>query len=509
MPACPRTHAQVKADDVVVRRANLGSSPAGSSARLHRVMGVSPIVASPLTTTDTGQGSVPTTHAGSHAVESPTERPASPSSSHTGSTTDEQVQYFQYRDGFRKNVVGGETFVLPSRYQPLKIIGKGSYGVVSSVVDTVTKQTFAVKKIHSVFERRSYMRRTLRELRIMRNMRHHENLLPLIAILRPHNPMRFRDLYLLLPLMETDLACIIRSEQAFSMDHVRFFMYQILRGLKFLHSAGVVHRDLKPKNLLINSNCDLRICDFGLARFMDDDAACDSSRKPTQMTDYIATRWYRAPEILLGYRMYTSAVDIWSAGCILAELVGRCALFPGKDLVNQMELICEKIGHPSPDVVSELGRHGDEKMLAVVRSDPSPGIPLEEMFPGADPLVCDLIRGMLRFDPRKRLDVTGALAHPFLKDLHCVDDEPTGPTMPHSEFQFDFRPNLQHNELAEMICNEVSHFNPGVLCKGASSRYGPFGTRRDAAALLDTNVSRAVSVYPATASPCLLRRHTI
>lgn len=116
MPACPRTHAQVKADDVVVRRANLGSSPAGSSARLHRVMGVSPIVASPLTTTDTGQGSVPTTHAvvglclalertltpaqGSHAVESPTERPASPSSSHTGSTTDEQVQYFQYRDGY-------------------------------------------------------------------------------------------------------------------------------------------------------------------------------------------------------------------------------------------------------------------------------------------------------------------------------------------------------------------------------------------------------------------------
>lgn len=182
---------------------------------------------------------------------------------------------------------------LAMRYNPVSQIGKGSYGVVSSVVDTVTKQTFAVKKIHSVFERRSYMvcgkhcvclrmgdsdvslrqRRTLRELRIMRNMRHHENLLPLIAILRPHNPMRFRDLYLLLPLMETDLACIIRSEQAFSMDHVRFFMYQILRGLKFLHSAGVVHRDLKPKNLLINSNCDLRICDFGLARFMDDDAA--------------------------------------------------------------------------------------------------------------------------------------------------------------------------------------------------------------------------------------------
>jgi serine/threonine protein kinase len=105
---------------------------------------------------------------------------------------------------------------------------------------------------------------------------------------------------------------------------VQFFLYQILRGLKYVHSAGIYHRDLKPRNLLVNSNCDLKICDFGLARA--DIEQLQTSQ--TALTDYIATRWYRAPEVILSWRKYTAAIDVWSVGCILAELIIRKPLLP-------------------------------------------------------------------------------------------------------------------------------------------------------------------------------------
>ncbi len=125
-------------------------------------------------------------------------------------------------------------------------------------------------------------------------------------------------------LMETDLATIIKSDQPISDEHIQFFLYQILRGLKYLHSCGILHRDLKPRNLLVNSNCDLKICDFGLARPVIPSLITLS----TQLTDYIVTRWYRAPEVILSQKQYSGAVDVWSCGCILAELLQRKVLLP-------------------------------------------------------------------------------------------------------------------------------------------------------------------------------------
>ena len=113
--------------------------------------------------------------------------------------------------------------------------------------------------------------------------------------------------------METDFSSIIKSPQPLSGDHVQFFIYQVLRGLKFLHTSNVVHRDLKPRSLLVNSNCDLKICDFGLARI----AHPEATSQVTAMTDYVATRWYRAPEVIMGWKSYTKALDVWSVGCIL------------------------------------------------------------------------------------------------------------------------------------------------------------------------------------------------
>lgn len=114
--------------------------------------------------------------------------------------------------------------------------------------------------------------------------------------------------------------------QKLSDDHCQYFIYQTLRAVKAMHSANVLHRDLKPSNLLLNGNCDLKVCDFGLARSMavpDDDAGV--------LTEYVATRWYRAPEIMLTFQEYTTAIDVWSVGCIMAEMLSGRALFPGKD----------------------------------------------------------------------------------------------------------------------------------------------------------------------------------
>jgi mitogen-activated protein kinase 1/3 len=140
--------------------------------------------------------------------------------------------------------------------------------------------------------------------------------------------------------METDLHRIIYSKQPLTIDHIQYFVYQILRGLKYIHSANVLHRDLKPSNLLLKSNCDLKICDFGLARGVEDEQSGG-------LTEYVVTRWYRAPEIMLACQEYTSAIDMWSVGCIFAELLARTPLFPGDDYIAQLRLICEKMGRPA------------------------------------------------------------------------------------------------------------------------------------------------------------------
>ena len=117
-------------------------------------------------------------------------------------------------------------------------------------------------------------------------------------------------------------------------------MYQLLRGLLFLHSADIMHRDIKPCNLLVNTNCDLRICDFGLARGIDHSLFVDQEQEfNNAITKYVVTRWYRAPEIVLISKNYDESIDLWSVGCVFAELISRQPLFPGKNHLNQVQLI--------------------------------------------------------------------------------------------------------------------------------------------------------------------------
>jgi mitogen-activated protein kinase 7 len=158
----------------------------------------------------------------------------------------------------------------------------------------------------------------------MRHFAGHENITSLLDM-EAADYSNFNEIYLTQELMEADLHQIIRSEQPLSDAHYQYFIYQICRGLKYIHSANVLHRDLKPGNLLVNADCELKICDFGLARGLTD------SQDSGFMTEYVATRWYRAPEIMLAFRNYTKAIDMWSVGCILAELLGGRPLFKGRD----------------------------------------------------------------------------------------------------------------------------------------------------------------------------------
>ncbi|RWV80991.1 hypothetical protein BHE74_00046040 [Ensete ventricosum] len=244
--------------------------------------------------------------------------------------------------------------------------------------------------------------------------------------------------------MDTDLHQIIRSNQALSEEHCQYFLYQILRGLKYIHSANVLHRDLKPSNLLLNANCDLKICDFGLAR---------TTSETDFMTEYVVTRWYRAPELLLNSSEYTAAIDVWSVGCIFMELMDRKPLFPGRDHVHQLRLLMELIGTPNEadlDFVNENARRYIRQLPRHPRQS------IHEKFPHVHPTAIDLVERMLTFDPRQRVTVEDALAHPYLASLHDISDEPVCM----APFSFDLEQHaLSEEQMKELIYREAIAFN--------------------------------------------------
>ncbi|GKU96785.1 hypothetical protein SLEP1_g9979 [Rubroshorea leprosula] len=231
----------------------------------------------------------------------------------------------------RYNVYGNLFEVSRKYVPPIRPVGRGAYGIVCAAVNSETGEEVAIKKIGNAFDNRIDAKRTLREIKLLRHM-DHENVISIKDIIRPPQRENFNDVYIVYELMDTDLHQIIRSNQSLADDHCRYFLYQVLRGLKYVHSANVLHRDLKPSNLLLNANCDLKIGDFGLAR---------TTSETDFMTEYVVTRWYRAPELLLNCSEYTAAIDIWSVGCILGEIMTRQPLFPGRDYVHQLRLITE------------------------------------------------------------------------------------------------------------------------------------------------------------------------
>lgn len=175
----------------------------------------------------------------------------------------------------------------------------------------------------------------------------------------PDSRTGYNDIYIVTDLMETDLHRVIYSKQQLTDEHIQYFMYQTLRAVLYMHSADVIHRDLKPSNILLNKHCDLKICDLGLGRGF-------GSEDETK-TEYVVTRWYRAPEVILNASEYTKAIDIWAIGCIFSELLGRTPLFPGEDYLDQIQRVISVLGTPSYEDLSFIG---NEHALVFVRGLP-------------------------------------------------------------------------------------------------------------------------------------------
>lgn len=223
------------------------------------------------------------------------------------------------KDGYYTVELNRTVWIVPEYYQNLTPVGTGAYGTVCAAESLLNNEKVAIKKFTRPFQSPIHAKRTHRELRLLRLM-NHENVIDMYDVFTSDlDAANLNEVYFVSVLMGADLSNILKI-QRLSDDHIQFLVYQILRALKYIHSAGIIHRDLKPSNIAVNEDCELKILDFGLARHTDQ-----------EMTGYVATRWYRAPEIMLNWMHYTQTVDIWSVGCIMAELITGKTLFPGAD----------------------------------------------------------------------------------------------------------------------------------------------------------------------------------
>ncbi|XP_022959082.1 mitogen-activated protein kinase 15-like [Cucurbita moschata] len=342
-----------------------------------------------------------------------------------------------------------------SRYRIEEVIGKGSYGVVCSAYDTHIGEKVAIKKINDIFEHVSDATRILREIKLLRLLRH-PDIVEIKHILLPPSRREFKDIYVVFELMESDLHQVIKANDDLTPEHYQFFLYQLLRGLKYIHTANVFHRDLKPKNILANADCKLKICDFGLARVAFNDT-------PTAIfwTDYVATRWYRAPELCGSFfSKYTPAIDIWSIGCIFAELLTGKPIFPGKNVVHQLDLMTDFLGTPNAEAIARVRNEKARRYLSSMRKKKP--VPFSQKFPHADPLALRLLERMLAFEPKDRPTAEEALADPYFKGLAKVEREPSAQPVTKMEFEFERR-RITKEDVRELIYREILEYHPKML----------------------------------------------
>jgi len=223
--------------------------------------------------------------------------------------------------------VMGTVFNVDRKYVPIKALGKGAYGVVCAAKNRETGAKVAIKRIAPMCASPVDGKHTLREVRLMRWLGKHANIISLKDLIVNAEPGGADELYVVMELFDTDLHRIIQSPQPLGDAHYKHFLFQLLRGLRFAHAFGVIHRDLKPANLLVTKSCDLCISDFGLARQAPQGAAGAAAggsgraapgaavEPDTLMTEHVVTRWYRAPELMLSADgHYTAAIDMWSVG---------------------------------------------------------------------------------------------------------------------------------------------------------------------------------------------------
>lgn len=270
----------------------------------------------------------------------------------------------------------------------------------------MSNETVALKEIHLDAEEGTPST-AIREISLMKELRH-------TNIVRLHDVIHTESrLLLVFEFMEQDLKKYMDNhgnKGALDPATIRSFMFQLLKGTAFCHENRVLHRDLKPQNLLINRRGELKLADFGLARAF--------GIPVNTFSNEVVTLWYRAPDVLLGSRTYSTSIDVWSAGCIMAEMISGVPLFRGRDNNDQLNQILRVLGTPDEGTIERLRKDSPE-----IQPRPfprMPKVPFSHLFPKAHPLAIDLLEKLLKFDPAQRISADEALRHPYFTTSHAL-----------------------------------------------------------------------------------------
>mmetsp|Transcript_7575 Transcript_7575/g.11464 ORF Transcript_7575/g.11464 Transcript_7575/m.11464 type:complete len:297 (+) Transcript_7575:87-977(+) len=288
-----------------------------------------------------------------------------------------------------------------NKYQTLEKIGQGTYGIVFKAKDKKTAELLALKKIRLDAEDEGIPSTAIREISLLKQLQH-ENIVRLYDVVHTE-----RKLTLVFEYLDQDLKKYLDAcgEKGIELFTVKSFLYQLLKGIAYCHDHRVLHRDLKPQNLLINMEGELKLADFGLARAF--------GIPVRSYTHEVVTLWYRAPDVLLGSKNYSTPIDIWSVGCIFAEMANGKPLFPGSADNDQLWKIFKVLGSPSPKTWPGIVDLPEYKInLGKFKAKP-----WKEVCPRLDKLGLDLLAKMLVYDPSKRISAAAALKHAYFDDL--------------------------------------------------------------------------------------------
>jgi len=403
----------------------------------------------------------------------------------------------------------GDSWKIPKKYKVCKLIGSGSYGSVCEAEDHESNEAVAIKRCKHLFEDLVDCKRILREISILSKL-DHNNVVKILDIVAPANLNTFDEIYIVMELADSDLKKLCKQDVTLSTLHINTLLYNLLVGLKYIHSAGIYHRDLKPANCFVNQDCTVKIGDFGLARAIggeqlhlephphtprdseDDQGKVvpqvpHTARLKKNLTRHVVTRWYRAPELILLQENYTEAIDVWSVGCIYAELLGmlegthvmdRGPLFPGSscfplspdnrhkrdskfhaegksDMLNKIFTI---IGTPADAEIERLDKSQSKQYLRCFSKREGSG--LRTRFPHVEADSVDILEKMLKFDPVNRVSVSAALEHHLFTDIRDVYKETTAPGLVVLEFEKER--DLTESRLRELFYSEIRKYHPDV-----------------------------------------------
>jgi len=362
--------------------------------------------------------------------------------------------------------VNGQNYQLGLRYSNIVHLGSGGYGQVLAAYDQLLKKRVAIKKVQlPAKDGDLFLKRTLSELCILIAVKH-ENILQIMDCFIPPGATwdKMNEIYLVTNLLATDLHKIIKANRQapverkmLSAQHVQYLMYQLVRGVKFMHSANILHRDLKPSNIFINNaTCDLVIGDFGLAKIVGDD--------DDKLTEYVCTRWYRGPELMLLRGRYNKAMDMWSVGCIFGELIYGVPLFPGRHYGDQLTKILDRCGFPEDKDLTWIPETAKRYMANIYKRSckQQPKSTFSNAFPTPiidklDPLTFNLLEKLLTFNPNDRITAEEAIKNEYFGMYRDSTDEPQSSEI----FQLDLEP-FSTDQLKQHLFKKVNHVHAQV-----------------------------------------------